>query len=137
MPSDDRIKSIIAAETFIQGTVRTNSSLVVDGKIEGNVYDAKHVVIGEQGQVQGDISSETVIVGGKVVGNIQAAKLVQVLSKGQIIGDIRTKSLHIEDGAVFDGTCTMNVEAMTPTTEFTESVEHESPKKGRIAAPLK
>ncbi|MBI4062862.1 MAG: polymer-forming cytoskeletal protein [Elusimicrobia bacterium] len=109
---DSRIKSIIAAEAFVQGTIRTHGSLIVDGKVEGDIYDAKHVVIGEAGQVQGDITCETVIVGGKVVGNIQAAKQVQILAKGQVIGDIRTKSLHIEDGAVFDGTCTMNIESL-------------------------
>ncbi|MBI2070625.1 MAG: polymer-forming cytoskeletal protein [Elusimicrobia bacterium] len=131
---DDKIRSIIASETFVQGTIRTHGSLIVDGKVEGSIYDANHVVIGEAGQVQGDISAETVIVGGKVVGNIQAVKLVQVLTHGQVIGDIRTKSLHIEDGAVFDGTCTMNVDSMPSDAEASVS---EPPKKGRLISPLK
>ena len=135
--SDDRIKSIVAAETFIQGTIRTNGSLIVDGKVEGNIYDAKHVVVGEHGQVQGDISSETVIVGGRIVGNVQAVKMVQVQSKGQVIGDIRTKSLHIEDGAVFDGTCTMNVESMNANGNGMEPPAPEITKKGKLISPLK
>ncbi len=134
---DDKVKSVIAAETFFQGTIRTNGSLIIDGKVEGNVYDSKHVVIGEQGQVQGDIVSETVIVGGKVIGNIQAVKVVQVMSKGQVLGDIRTKSLHIEDGAIFDGTCTMNVDSMEPErTHIGNSSEKPLSGKTRVVAPL-
>ncbi|MEK6543740.1 MAG: polymer-forming cytoskeletal protein [Elusimicrobiota bacterium] len=105
---DDRILTAISAETFVQGTIRTHGSIRIDGKVEGNVYDAKNVVIGEAGQVQGDIVAEAVVIGGKVMGNIQSVKLVQILAHGAVMGDIRTKSLHIEDGAVFEGTCTMS-----------------------------
>lgn len=126
---DDRVLSVIAPETFVQGTMRTHGSLRVDGKIEGNIYDANHVVVGEHGQVQGDIVAESVIVGGKVTGNIQAGKLVQILGKGQVFGDVRTKSLHIEDGAIFEGTCTMN-------TDDAASGDGKSAKKGHVLTPL-
>lgn len=133
---DDKVKSIIASETFFQGTIRTNGSLIVDGKVEGNIYDSNHVVIGDQGQIQGDIVSETVIVGGKVIGNIQAAKMVQILTKGQVLGDIRTKSLHIEDGAVFDGTCTMNVEASGQERTHGNGADKNQGGKPRLTTPL-
>ncbi|MBI4369611.1 MAG: polymer-forming cytoskeletal protein [Elusimicrobia bacterium] len=131
---DDRIKSIVAAETYIQGTLRTHGSLIIDGKVEGGIAQAKQVVVGEQGEVKGDITAESVVVGGKVTGNILAVKLVQVLSHGQIKGDIRTKSLHIEDGAVFDGACTMNVE--TPSGGSGTSEGAVDGKRGRVVTPL-
>ena len=135
---DDKVKTVVAAETFVQGTIRTQGSLIVDGKIEGNIFDAKTVVVGELGQIQGDISAQTVIIGGKVIGNIQAAKLVQVMTKGQVIGDIRTKSLHIEDGAIFDGACTMNVDSDS-TREAGAAANgglESHAKKGKFVAPL-
>lgn len=135
---DERILTAVSAETFVQGTIRTRGSIRIDGKVEGNVYDAKHVVIGDSGQVQGDIVAETIIVGGKVMGNIQAAKLVEVLAHGQILGDVRTKSLHIEDGAIFEGTCTMNKgEEPQAAGNGRDAAGKEADKKGRLVTPFK
>ena len=131
---DDRILTAVSAETFVQGTIRTHGSIRIDGKVEGNVYDAKNVVVGEAGQVQGDVVAESVVVGGKVAGNIQAAKVVQILAHGQVLGDIRTKSLHIEDGALFEGTCTMNKHDGPDAVNGGDLKNQE--KKGRLLTTL-
>ncbi|MFC1522444.1 polymer-forming cytoskeletal protein [Elusimicrobiota bacterium] len=134
--ANDKILTVIASETFVQGTIRTQGSIRIDGKTEGNIYDAKGVIIGESGQIQGDIVAESVVVGGKVIGNIEAAKVVEVLARGQILGDIHTKALHIEDGAVFDGTCTMNVDSGEKILE-PETKPILGSKKQSVSSPVK
>ncbi len=99
--------SIIASETLFSGDIRTRGSVRIDGKLEGNITGAKQVVIGENGEIKGSIEAESLVVGGKVFGHVKTQKFVRLLTHGHLEGDLKTASLHIEEGARFDGTCTM------------------------------
>ncbi|MFH1619065.1 MAG: polymer-forming cytoskeletal protein [bacterium] len=109
-----QVVTLIGAEAYFQGTFTAKGSLKVDGRIEGSVVDAQTVVIGETGRIIGDISGETILVGGEIRGNITGAQHVELLSKCKVQGDIRTPKILIEEGATFDGHCSMTV---SPTDE--------------------
>ena len=103
------METVIGAETIFQGTISSKGSIRVDGKIEGGVTEADSVVIGEKGEIQGDVSAHSVVVGGKVLGNITAAS-IEILTEALIHGDIKTAALAISEGANFEGNCTMTKE---------------------------
>lgn len=105
-----KAETLIGNDTIFHGTISTKGMLRVDGKIDGGINDAAELIIGNQGQIQGDISAKTVIVGGKITGNISAEKNIELLSKAQVYGDIRTPQLSIAEGAVFEGNCVMTSE---------------------------
>ncbi|MBI4055782.1 MAG: polymer-forming cytoskeletal protein [Elusimicrobia bacterium] len=102
-----KMLTAIGSETYVQGTIRTKGSIRVDGRLEGSIVDAQTLVVGDLGQIQGDINALTVLVSGKVVGNITAAKSIEILNRGQVCGDIQAPKLTIEEGAVFEGNCIM------------------------------
>src|SRR5581483_7671337 len=85
--TDTHLETIIGAESSFQGTLRSKGSVRVDGKIEGGV-SAEGVILGERGEIQGDISARTVVVGGKVTGNIHATESLELLTKSQVFGDL-------------------------------------------------
>ncbi len=101
-----KIEAIIGHTTEIEGSIRANEAIRIDGKVKGGVT-AESVMIGDNGVVMGDISANKVTVGGKVKGNISAASLLELLPKSQILGDIRTSKLIVADGACFEGNCQM------------------------------
>ena len=103
------METVIGTDTVIQGTVSSKGSLRVDGKIEGGITEADSVVIGETGDVQGDVAARAVVVGGKVIGNITASS-IEILTEASIHGDIKTAALAISEGANFEGNCTMTKE---------------------------
>jgi cytoskeletal protein CcmA (bactofilin family) len=103
---DAQLETMVGAESFFQGTLRSKGAIRVDGKIEGGV-SADGVIIGEQGEIQGDISARTVVVGGKVTGNIHATETLELLAKSQVFGDLHAPQLVIAEGAVFEGSCLM------------------------------
>ena len=70
---------------------------------------ATSIVIGETGDVQGDVSGRAVVIGGKVIGNISATS-IEILSAASIHGDIKTGALAISEGANFEGNCIMTKE---------------------------
>jgi cytoskeletal protein CcmA (bactofilin family) len=104
--ADTHLESVIGAESSFQGTLRSKGSIRIDGKIEGGV-SAEGVILGERGEVQGDISARTVVVGGKVTGNIHATESLELLSKCQVFGDLHAPQLLIAEGAIFEGSCLM------------------------------
>ena len=103
------METVIGTDTVIQGTVASKGSIRVDGKVEGGITEADSVVIGETGDVQGDVSGRAVVIGGKVIGNISASS-IEILSDASIHGDIKTAALAISEGANFEGNCTMTKE---------------------------
>lgn len=105
-----RIETIIGADTVIQGTLSSKGSIRVDGKLEGGVAEAAAVVVGEKGEIRGDVNTRSAIIGGRVVGNIVTTGAIEVLASAQIHGDIKTAMLSIAEGANFEGNCTMTKE---------------------------
>lgn len=104
------METVIGPDTVVQGTLSSKGSIRIDGKLEGGVSDAATVVIGEGGEISGDINSNAVVVGGKVIGNIVAASAIEMLSNAQIHGDLKTGALSIAEGATFEGNCIMTKE---------------------------
>jgi cytoskeletal protein CcmA (bactofilin family) len=101
-----KMETIIGPESVFQGTIRSKGFVRVDGKVEGGI-SAEGVIIGDNGQVQGDVTGKTVVIAGKVNGNVVAAAGLELQPKGQIIGDIRAAQISIAEGALFEGNCIM------------------------------
>lgn len=103
---ETHLETVIGSESFFQGTLRSKGSLRIDGKIEGGV-SAEGIILGENAEIQGDISARTVVVGGKVTGNIHATESLELLTKSQVFGDLHAPQLVIAEGAIFEGSCLM------------------------------
>ena len=104
------LETIIGVESVFHGTIQSKNSVRIDGKLEVGVSEANGVIIGEKGQVQGDVTARVVIVGGKVTGNITASHNLEILSKAQVYGDVHSALLSIGEGATFEGNCVMSTE---------------------------
>ncbi len=104
------IETVIGPESVFQGTIRSKSSVRIDGRLEGGIAEANGIIIGEKGQIQGDINGRVVVVGGKITGNITAVHSLEILPKAQVYGDIHSALLAIGEGATFEGNCVMSTE---------------------------
>ncbi len=102
-----KMETLIGPNSIFQGTIASKGTIRVDGKIEGGITEAAHVIVGEDGEVHGDVSARSVVIGGKVIGNINAPASLEILSNAKIHGDIKTAGLTIAEGATFEGNCTM------------------------------
>lgn len=86
----------------VMGDVSTENDLRIEGVIQGNIRTRKKVVIGETGQVIGDIEGAEVVILGEVVGKVIGSKTIVVGSKGLLHGTAITDDLHVEFGAEVD-----------------------------------
>jgi cytoskeletal protein CcmA (bactofilin family) len=100
--------NLIAAGTVIEGKLRTPGSIRIDGKIVGEVNATQNIAIGSTGDVDGNITAKSITIGGKIKGVVVAQEKLVFESKAIIKGDIRAAKLVIDEGAMFDGKCTMS-----------------------------
>ena len=102
--------NLIGHGTTVEGKVRSQGSVRVDGRVIGEINAYETVSIGISGEVEGNITAKNITLGGKVRGNLTAQEKLVFLEKAAVQGDIRAAKLVIDEGAMFDGKC-----SMTPT----------------------
>lgn len=120
------------SETIIQGEIKSNGDIRVDGKIIGTVVTKSKLVVGGTGSVEGDIHCKNATIEGVVVGRIEVDELLDLKKNANIQGDIITKKMVVEEGAVFNGTCSMgakarmNGESKAPREDLKSSITREA-----------
>ena len=78
----------------------------MDGRLEGAVDNARHIIVGDGGHITGDVTAEVVVCGGEIEGNV-CAEMLEVLAKARIKGDIRAKKMIVEEGGRIEGHCSI------------------------------
>lgn len=123
--SQHEISTIIGEGFVFIGEVRGASVIRIEGKIIGNVNVENGVILGEKGNVEGDINTKSAIIYGTIKGNVKSAQL-EIKKTGLINGDISTDTLEIELGAQYNGKLNMRRPQLavedTETGESDESV---------------
>lgn len=104
------LNTMVGKGSVIQGDMRVQSSLRVDGKVNGNITATDTVQIGREGEVEGHIHARHAYLAGRVSGNILTQGKVVLETRAVVLGDIRAMRLVVEEGAVFNGKCIMKEE---------------------------
>lgn len=99
--------NLIGAGTIVEGKIRTQGSIRIDGKLTGEVHAAENLAIGITGEVEATVNGRNVTIGGKVKGNITSVEKLVLEGKSVVRGDVKASKLIIDEGAVFDGKVTM------------------------------
>lgn len=104
-------EKILDVDASMQGslTFRDPVNLRINGRFEGNLDTKGNLTIGENAHVQANIVGEDIIIAGKVFGNVVASNSISLTRTAHLVGDIRTPKLNIDDGAIFQGKCQMDV----------------------------
>lgn len=103
----DVIKAFLGDDTEFKGYLTFDGTVRIDGKFEGEIVTSDNLIIGEPANVRAEISVGSAMIQGKVEGNIVAARKLSITSRGSVIGNVTTPTLHIEDGAVLEGSVSM------------------------------
>ena len=91
----------------IVGNITADSDYRIDGLIEGELNCSGKVVIGEAGKIKGTVICANAEIMGLLEGKIKCHQQLSLRTSGKIQGDVQTKTLIVEPGAQFNGTCSM------------------------------
>jgi cytoskeletal protein CcmA (bactofilin family) len=105
-PTDMAINRIVEG-TAIEGEIRCESNIRIDGSFKGNLSTKGRLVIGPAGLIDGTVSCQNAEVEGVLKGKIQVQQLLSLKGSARIEGDIVTDKLSVEPGSSFSGNCTM------------------------------
>ena len=97
----------IAAQTTIKGDISAPGNIRLEGTIDGNVKCSGKLVMAAKAIINGDISCVDLISEGAITGNIDAQNNVALMASSSLTGNITTKSISIEEGGLFNGSCTI------------------------------
>jgi cytoskeletal protein CcmA (bactofilin family) len=96
---------------LISGSVRA-ASCRIEGLVEGKMECSQDLELGQTGRLNADVvAGKRITVAGQIRGNVSTGGVLRLVSTGRIEGNIHTRQLVIEEGAMFNGVCTMRTPA--------------------------
>ena len=104
---DSKTSSILGPELEIHGDVKVSGSLLIYGKVFGNIQSSGSVRTANGPVENGNISANDATIGGKVEGDLDVEKKVTLGDTSFLTGNLKASILTIEEGAKFDGVCSM------------------------------
>jgi cytoskeletal protein CcmA (bactofilin family) len=100
-PAGDEGPSIIGSGISVDGDIEADVDLKIRGKVAGNVRCAA-LVLGEQGEIRGDVFADRIRLSGLVEGTIETGDLA--LEEGAWVkGDVTYSRIRMVKGAVVQG----------------------------------
>jgi len=100
--------TIVGQGAKLEGTVVSAGSLRIDGQIKGQVNADGDVMLSPQSAVEADIRAQNVSVAGRFKGSIVVKGRAEIARGGRVDGNITSKTLVVEEGAIFQGQSIMD-----------------------------
>ena len=100
--------NLVALETTIFGDINTEGNIRIEGKVEGVLKSRNKIVVGDSAYVKGDVFAVEAEISGHIDGEIHCKGTLYLKKTSYIHGDIFAAKLIIENGAVFNGKCSMS-----------------------------
>ena len=107
--NQEEILTILGEDFKCDGNIKSNNCARIEGEINGDVIVKKGVILGEKGNIKGNLETETAIIFGTVNGNLKV-KHLEIKQTGRIHGDVKTENLLIEMGGKYNGKLDMKTE---------------------------
>ncbi|ALO41525.1 bactofilin family protein [Pseudoalteromonas phenolica] len=98
------LPALISPNTHVTGQIDCEGELQVDGKVTGDLQ-VTTLIVGQHGEVHGNIVADTVQIKGTINGNINAQS-VHLEVSAKVHGDVAHDTLIIDAGAHLEGKLT-------------------------------
>jgi cytoskeletal protein CcmA (bactofilin family) len=99
--------TLISKGCTIEGKIESDVFIRIDGLVKGEVYINEGIIVGELGNIEGNLNAREAVIYGTVIGTIKADS-IQIKSTGKIQGELHTNNLQVEKGAIYIGNIYMD-----------------------------
>ena len=102
-------KTSISSSTAINGNIKAEEHLIINGTIKGNVEILNYTCfLGPSGRIEGNVQAQNVRIRGYMKGEIKAKGKVEITKEADFSGKIESKSISVESGAYFNASVNLN-----------------------------
>lgn len=120
---NNNISSIIGPEMEIKGDVSVKGDLLVYGTINGDVKSSGDIITAKHSVINGSMESQNASISGTVKGNLTIASKITLKKNAHLKGDLKAAIITLEEGAKFDGMCSMVNQKLNNATTITRSLK--------------
>jgi cytoskeletal protein CcmA (bactofilin family) len=90
-----------------EGKLSFRDTVRIDGRFRGEITSENTLIVGESGEIEAKISSNTVAISGSVMGDVIARQKVVLHKTAVVDGNIEAPTFVVEEGATINGQLTM------------------------------
>lgn len=94
----------------IDGKFSFTGSVLVNGRLHGEIVARDNLIIGEKAVLHANIHGEYVQIHGEVTGSVNASTRLELMGNARVHGDVLAPVVIIEEGALLEGQCHMTSE---------------------------
>lgn len=108
-----RDAAVIGPSIHIDGDVRGEEDLIIQGEVNGTVQLAHNsLTIGGEGKINANVHAHSIYVDGFVEGDLYGSDRVCIRKSAQVNGNITSPRVSLDEGARFKGSIEMDPEAV-------------------------
>ncbi len=120
MSKNQELESIIGPSVKIKGDFSSHGDIQIEGALDGSLSTSGDIKVGKDAKIQANVTANNIFISGTIQGTIKATTAI-LSNTARIVGDIETKNITIEDGALFNGKCSMGEAGGKANEKTTES----------------
>ena len=117
-PSSDG-RAYLDRGSKISGKISFEGPARIDGEVDGEINAKDTLTIGESAMITAHIRAASVSVAGKVSGDIVATQRIEIRPSAKVSGNITAPVLSVQEGALFEGHCSMQPEGVREDRKVT------------------
>ena len=103
----------------ISGKISFEGPARIDGEVDGEINAKDSLTIGESAVITAHIRAASVSVAGKVSGDIVATQRIEIRPSAKVSGNVTAPVLSVQEGALFEGHCSMQPEGIREDRKIT------------------
>ena len=106
----------IGSGTVVEGNIKTEGDIRIDGKVIGNIVSKGRLVTGPNSSITGDIVCTNGNIDGQIKGDIKVAEILRITKSANIDGNITVKKLIVDEGAIIQAKISMSTNPSTTSS---------------------
>ena len=99
--------AFLGKDTAFEGKLTFHGTVRIDGHFRGEISADGGLIVGEGAMVEADLHISYIVISGEIRGNIVADDRLEIHPPGKVFGDIQAPTVVIDEGGIFEGTCSM------------------------------
>ncbi|WP_226389235.1 bactofilin family protein [Penaeicola halotolerans] len=126
--------TILQHAFVLTGDIVSENDIRIEGQINGKVTTTGRIVIGENAQINGDLTAKEIFIHGNVKGQVIALSELVLKNTSKFQGSIFTKLITVENGASLDGRLNTFSEDISDPEEIITMINTQEELKPKKAA---
>lgn len=100
--------NMLSEGTAVSGKISTKDDIRISGTLSGDLQVKGKFILSKTGTVKGNVDATEADIAGRIDGELITTEKLILRQSAKVSGDINTRVLLIEEGAQFEGSCSMS-----------------------------